>query len=57
VGTIERGKGIFCGDQHRERGGRRKPHNINDHDALNADEVLSTIAGTMATLGNNHVGD
>jgi hypothetical protein len=35
--------------------GVENPHNINDHDALNADEVLSTIAGTMATLGNNHV--
>jgi hypothetical protein len=35
--------------------GLENPHNINDHDALNAEEVLSTIAGTMATLGNNHV--
>ncbi len=35
--------------------GVENPHNINDHDALTAEEVLSTIAGTMATLGNNHV--
>ena len=35
--------------------GLENPHNINDHDALNAEEVLSTIAGTMTTLGNNHV--
>ena len=35
--------------------GLENPHNINDHDALTAQEVLSTIAGTMATLGNNHV--
>jgi hypothetical protein len=35
--------------------GVENPHNINDHDALTAEEVLSTVAGTMATLGNNHV--
>jgi hypothetical protein len=35
--------------------GLENPHNINDHDALNAEEVLSTIAGTMTTLGNNNV--
>ncbi len=31
------------------------PHNINDHDATTAEEVLTTIAGTMATMGNNNV--
>ena len=35
--------------------GVENPHNINDHDALTAEEVLSTVAGTMTTLGNNHV--
>ena len=35
--------------------GVENPHNINDHDALTGQEVLSTIAGTMATLGNNNV--
>ena len=35
--------------------GLENPHNINDHDALNGEEVLSTIAGTMTTLGNNNV--
>ena len=35
--------------------GLENPHNINDHDALNGMEVLSTICGTMATLGNNNV--
>ncbi len=31
------------------------PHNINDHDATTAEDVLTTIAGTMATMGNNNV--
>ena len=35
--------------------GVENPHNINDHDALTGEEVLSTIAGSMTTLGNNHV--
>ena len=35
--------------------GVENPHNINDHDALTGEELLSTIAGTMTTLGNNHV--
>jgi len=35
--------------------GVENPHNINDHDALTGEEVLSTVAGTMTTLGNNHV--
>jgi len=29
------------------------PHNINDHESLSADGILTTIAGTMATTGNN----
>ena len=29
------------------------PHNINDHHATSAEEMLTTIAGTMTTLGNN----
>lgn len=35
--------------------GLENPHNINDHDALSAEEVLSTIVGSMATLGSNNV--
>jgi hypothetical protein len=31
------------------------PHNINDHHAINAEQMLHTIAGTMTTLGNNNV--
>lgn len=31
------------------------PHNINDHTAITAEEVLSTIASTMTTMGNNNV--
>ena len=29
------------------------PHNINDHESLTAEGILTTIAGTMATTGNN----
>lgn len=31
------------------------PHNINEHCATTAEEVLTTIAGTIATMGNNDV--
>ena len=31
------------------------PHNINDHCAILAEEVLTTIASTMTTMGNNNV--
>ena len=31
------------------------PHNINDHTAITAEEVLTTIAGTMSTMGNNNI--
>jgi hypothetical protein len=31
------------------------PHNINDHCGITGEEVLTTIAGTMATTGNNNV--
>ncbi len=31
------------------------PHNINETNAIMAEEVLTTIAGTMTTLGNNNV--
>jgi len=31
------------------------PHNINDHTAITAEEVLTTIASTMATMSNNNV--
>jgi hypothetical protein len=30
------------------------PHNINDHGSKTADGILRTIAGTMATTGNNN---
>lgn len=29
------------------------PHNINDHESLSGEGILTTIAGTMATTGNN----
>lgn len=31
------------------------PHNVNDHESLSAEGVLTTIAGTMATTGNNDI--
>lgn len=31
------------------------PHNINDHHGVTADQILHTISGTMATLGNNNI--
>jgi hypothetical protein len=31
------------------------PHNINDHGSTDAEGVLRTIAGTMATTGNNNL--
>ncbi|MGE0558834.1 MAG: hypothetical protein AB7E73_15085 [Burkholderiales bacterium] len=30
-------------------------HNVNDHESLSAEGILMTIAGTMATTGNNDV--
>lgn len=33
--------------------GAECPHNVNDHESLSAEEVLTTIAGTMATTGSN----
>ena len=30
------------------------PHNINDHDSTTGEEILKTIAATMATSGNNN---
>jgi hypothetical protein len=35
--------------------GLESPHNINDHGSTSAEEILTTVAGTMATGGNNHV--
>ncbi len=31
------------------------PHNINEHTAVTAEEILTTIAGSMATMGNNNI--
>lgn len=31
------------------------PHNVNDHGSSTAEGVLVTIAGTLATLGNNNI--
>ena len=33
--------------------GAEPPHNVNDHESLSAEGILTTIAGTMATTGNN----
>jgi hypothetical protein len=33
--------------------GAECPHNVNDHESLSAEGILTTIAGTMATTGNN----
>ena len=30
------------------------PHNVNDHESLNAEGILTMIAGTMATTGSNN---
>jgi hypothetical protein len=35
--------------------GAEAPHNINDHGSTTADGVLRTIAGTIATTGNNNM--
>ncbi|MFC1986905.1 hypothetical protein ACFLWC_07995 [Chloroflexota bacterium] len=31
------------------------PHNINDHNAIAAEEILTTIAGSITTMGSNNV--
>jgi hypothetical protein len=31
------------------------PHNINDHGSISAEGILTTVAGTMATTGNNNI--
>jgi hypothetical protein len=31
------------------------PHNINEHCGISAEEILTTIAGTITTMGNNNV--
>jgi hypothetical protein len=31
------------------------PHNINDHQAITAAQMLTTIAGTLATVGTNNI--
>jgi len=33
--------------------GAECPHNVNDHESLNAQGILTTIAGTMAVTGSN----
>jgi hypothetical protein len=35
--------------------GAECPHNINDHESLSAEGILTTIAGTMAVTGSNDV--
>ena len=35
--------------------GAECPHNVNDHESLTAEGILTTIAGTMATTGNNDI--
>jgi hypothetical protein len=35
--------------------GAECPHNVNDHESLTAEGILTTIAGTMATTGTNDV--
>jgi hypothetical protein len=35
--------------------GAECPHNINDHESLTAEGILTTIAGTMAVTGSNDV--
>jgi hypothetical protein len=36
-------------------GAAEAPHNINDHASTSAEELLLTIAGTIATVGNNNL--
>jgi hypothetical protein len=31
------------------------PHNINEHCGISAEEILTTVAGTITTMGNNNV--
>ncbi len=35
--------------------GAECPHNINDHESLTGEGILTTIAGTMATTGSNDI--
>jgi hypothetical protein len=35
--------------------GAECPHNVNDHESLSAEGILTTVAGTLATTGNNDV--
>ncbi len=35
--------------------GAECPHNVNDHESLDGEGVLTTIAGTMATSGSNDI--
>ena len=35
--------------------GTENPHNINDHTAEDAEDLLTTIAGSIATQGNNNI--
>jgi hypothetical protein len=35
--------------------GAECPHNVNDHESITAEGILTTIAGTLATTGNNDV--
>jgi len=35
--------------------GAEAPHNINDHGSTTAEGILRTVAGTMATTGNNNL--
>jgi hypothetical protein len=35
--------------------GAECPHNVNDHESLSAEGILTTIAGTMALTGSNDI--
>ena len=35
--------------------GAEPPHNVNDHESITAEGILTTIAGTMAGTGNNDI--
>lgn len=35
--------------------GAECPHNVNDHESITAEGILTTLAGSMATTGNNDV--
>jgi len=35
--------------------GAEPPHNVNDHESLSAEGILTTIAGTMAVTGSNDI--